>query len=135
MTANSILDSVKKILGMDASYTVFDLDVTLHINSVFSTLNQLGVGPDAGFMIEDNTALWDTFLLGDPRLNQVKSYVFLRVKMLFDPPMTSFHIDAMKEQIKELEWRLNVQREDESWIDPNPPARQHSSRECWNTTV
>lgn len=130
MTANSILDSVKKVLGMDASYTVFDLDVTMHINSVFSILNDLGIGPDAGFMIEDNTALWDTFLLGDPRINKVKSYVFLRVKLLFDPPTTSFHIDAMKEQIREFEWRLNVNREDESWIDPNPPTRLLSSREC-----
>lgn len=135
MTATSILDSVKKVLGMDASYTVFDLDVTLHINTVFSILNELGIGPEAGFMIEDNTAVWDTFLLGDSRLNQVKSYVFLRVKLLFDPPTTSFHIDAMKEQIRELEWRINVKRENESWIDPTPPPRLPPFREHWRTTV
>lgn len=115
---SSILTSTKKILGIDASYDVFDVDIITHINSVFSTLNQLGIGPTAGFMIEDDTAEWDAFLENDLRLNAVKTYVYLRVRMLFDPPQTSFHIAAMEKQIQELEWRLNVQREEESWVEP-----------------
>lgn len=120
MSESSILTSVKKVLGLEASYTAFDQDVLMHINSVFSTLNQLGIGPENGFMIEDATPTWDLFLGGDTRINSVKSYVYLRVRMLFDPPGTSFLLDAMKEQIKEFEWRLNVRREEYAWVDPNP---------------
>lgn len=115
---SSILDSVKKSLNLAADYTAFDEDIIMHINSVFSTLNQLGVGPVEGFMIEDKDATWDAFLGSDPRLNHVKTYVYLRVRLLFDPPTTGFTTEAMKEQIKELEWRLNVQREDVSWTNP-----------------
>lgn len=113
--SNSILRSTKKVLGLDDSYTVFDEDVIMHINSVFSILNQLGIGPIDGFRIEDATALWSDFLGDDLNLNSVKTYVFLRVKLLFDPPGTSYLITAMNEQIKELEWRLNVKREGEQW--------------------
>lgn len=135
MTA-SILDSVKKVLGMDPSYTAFDPDVIMHINTMLSVLNQLGIGPDAGFMIEDNTATWDAFLSTDSRLNLVKTYVYLRVRLLFDPPTTSFVIDAMAKQIAELEWRINVKREGESWTDPNPPPMVASwSEPCWNITA
>lgn len=115
----SILDSVKKSLNLAADYTPFDEEVIMHINSVFSTLNQLGIGPDVGFMIEDKDATWDAFLGSDPRLNNVKTYVFLRVKLLFDPPNTGFTTAAIERQIEQLEWRLNVQREDTEWIDPN----------------
>jgi hypothetical protein len=114
----SILDSVKKSLNLADDYTAFDQDIIMHINSVFSTLNQLGVGPVEGFMIEDKTTTWDAFLGSDPRLNHIKSYVYLRVRLLFDPPTTGFTTEAMKEQIKELEWRINVQREDTEWTDP-----------------
>jgi len=117
---NSILTSTKKALGLDEEYTAFDPDIIMHINSVLSTLNQLGIGPDLGFMIEDKEALWDTFLGSDPRLNNIKSYVYLRVRMLFDPPQTGFHTTAMQDQIKELEWRINVQREAEHWVAPVP---------------
>jgi hypothetical protein len=118
----SILTSTKKILGLDASYTAFDPDVTTHINSAFSTLTQLGVGPAEGFMIEDETAVWDDFLVmaDDLQYNSIKTYVYLRVRMLFDPPSTSFVIAALNEQIKELEWRLNVHREETGWVDPDP---------------
>lgn len=129
---NSILDSVKKNLGLDPSYTVFDPDVTMHINSVFSTLNQLGIGPDNGFMIEDNSVTWDAFVGTDLKLNSVKTYTFLRVKMLFDPPQTSFVIDAMNKQIEEFEWRLNVKREGESWTDPNPTPTTPVDPEMWD---
>lgn len=115
----SILDSTKKTLGLDPSYTVYDEEILLHINSVFSTLTQLGIGPAEGFMIEDSTTPWNTFLNGDSRLNSVKTYVYLRVRLLFDPPSTSFAIDAMQEQIQQLEWRLNVVREGDSWTDPS----------------
>jgi hypothetical protein len=120
---DSILDSIKKVLGLDPSYTAFDIDVILHINSVFVTLNQLGIGAVGGYMISDNTPTWSAFIGDDLLLNNVKTYVFLRVKMLFDPPQTSFVIDAMNKQIEELEWRINIKREDESWTDPNPPSQ------------
>lgn len=116
---DSILTSTKKALNLAEDYTAFDMDVIMHINSVFSTLNQLGVGPSVGFMIEDKDATWSSFLGSDPRLNHVKSYVYLRVRLLFDPPNTGFTTAAIEKQIKEMEWRLNVQREDEEWIDPN----------------
>jgi len=116
----SILISVKKTLNLADDYTVFDQDVIMHINSVFSTINDLGVGPFNGFQIEDKLALWDTFLQGDLRMNDIKTYVYLRVRMLFDPPTTGYHVTAMQEQIKELEWRINVRRESEQWTDPNP---------------
>lgn len=118
---DSILDSTKKVLGIDKDYTAFDVDILMHINTIFSTLNQLGIGPENGFAIEDSTPTWDTFLSGDPRLNSVKSYLYLRVRLLFDPPSTSYLIDAIKEQIREFEWRLNVQREGVSWTNPIPP--------------
>lgn len=120
--AESIMKSIKKTLNLDADYEAFDQDVLTHINSVFSTLNQLGVGPTQGFMIEDSGKTWDEFFGDDPRLNHIKTYVYLRVRLLFDPPTTGFHVTAMKEQIQELEWRLNVQREDTQWTDPSPPV-------------
>jgi hypothetical protein len=116
----SILTSVKKVLNIDASYTAFDEDILMHINSVFATLTQLGVGPATGFAIEDDTTTWDAFLGTDLRLNNVKTYVYLRVRMLFDPPQTSYLIDAMREQIRELEFRMNVYREETAWVDPDP---------------
>jgi hypothetical protein len=117
--AQSVLISVKKILGIAESDTSFDIDVVLHINSVFSILDQVGIGPPGGFLIEDSTATWDDFVT-DKRLNSVKTYVYLRVRLLFDPPNTSFVIDSMNKQIAELEWRLNVVREGDSWTDPDP---------------
>lgn len=118
----SILTSTKKILGIAEDYTVFDLDIITHINSVFSTLTQLGVGPTNGFMIEDADPLWIDFFQDDNnfQLNAVKSYVFLRVRQFFDPPSTSYLITAMEKQIEQLEWRLNARREETEWVDPNP---------------
>lgn len=120
--SDSILTSTKKILGIEADYTAFDPDIIMHINSVFSTLTQLGVGPETGFMIEDATPTWEDLLGTDPRLNAVKQYVFLRVKMVFDPPQSSYAVAAMNDQIKEHEWRLNVQVEHTIWTDPFPPV-------------
>lgn len=114
--SDSILTSTKKILGIDAAYEQFDLDIITHINSVFSTLSQLGIGPVGGFMIEDATPVWSDFLNNDINLNSVKTYVYLRVRLLFDPPTTSYLITALNEQVRELEWRLSVKREDEAWV-------------------
>jgi len=114
----SILTSVKHTVNLAEDYTPFDQDIILYINSVFSRLNQLGVGPVEGFQIEDKTPVWDDFLGGDPRKNDIKTYMYLRVRMLFDPPTTGYHVSAMQEQIKEHEWLLNVRREDTEWVDP-----------------
>jgi hypothetical protein len=118
----SILTSTKKILGIAEDYIVFDLDIITHINTAFSTLTQLGVGPADGFMIEDATALWTDFDPVDDNINfnSVRSYVFLKVKQLFDPPTTSYLIEATQKQIEELEWRLNVDREHTEYVDPDP---------------
>lgn len=107
----SILDSTKKALGLSADYDVFDQDIIMLINGVFSTLNQLGIGPVGGFFISDDSETWDTFLGTDPRLNFVKTYLFLKVRYTFDPPNSGFVVTAMKEQIQEYEWRLNVYAE------------------------
>lgn len=118
---NSILIGTKKILGVAEDYTAFDLDIITHINTAFSTLTQLGVGPVEGFMIEDDSAEWEDFIEDDLQLNSVKSYIFLKVKMLFDPPTTSYLIDAQERQIAQLEWRLNVHREETGWVAPIDP--------------
>ena len=118
----SILLSTKKILGLDPDYTVFDHDVITHINTAFSILTQLGIGPPMGFMIEDDTAVWFEYTDDDLQLNSVKTYVYLKVRQLFDPPQTSYLISAMERQIGELEWRLNVHREETDYVDPDPPS-------------
>lgn len=117
----SILTSTKKVLGIADDYTAFDLDIITHINSAFTTLTQLGVGPPAGFMINDASTEWADFIGEDVQYNSVKSYVFLRVRLLFDPPSTSYLITAFDKQIQELEWRLSVHREGLEWVDPDPP--------------
>lgn len=104
----SILNSIKKVLNLPADYDAFDQDIIMHINSAFSTLYQLGVGPLEPFSIEDDTAVWDAFTGGDARLNSVKTYISLKVRSVFDPPPTSFAVASMEKQIAELEWRLNV---------------------------
>lgn len=118
--SDSILTSTKKILGIEEAYEAFDLDILTHINSVFGTLDQLGVGPAGGFMIEDKTATWTELLGSSPRYNAVKTYVYLRVRLLFDPPQTGYAVEAVEKQIQEHEWRLNVNRETTDWEDPDP---------------
>lgn len=115
----SILDSTKKILGIDEAYEAFNLDILTHINTAFSTLSQIGIGPKEGFEIIDETTEWDEYLNGDLNKNAIKTYIYLRVRLLFDPPQTGHHMAAVNEQIKELEWRLNVFREEDEWTDPN----------------
>ena len=118
----SILTSVKKNLGLDEDYTVFDSDKTLYINGVFSTLHQLGIGPEDGFMIEDKTATWDDFTGGDVRYNMVRTYMYLRVRLLFDAPNTQYLVEALNNQIREHEWRMNIVRENDSWVPPVIPS-------------
>lgn len=105
---DSILTSVKKLLGIQEKYTNFDADIIMHINTVFAALNQLGVGPELGFMIESNTETWDKYIT-NYNINMVKSYMYLRVRLLFDPPTSSVLMESMNRSIAELEWRLNVE--------------------------
>lgn len=147
--AESILTSVKKIVGITELDTSFDPDIIMHVNTVFSVLNQLGIGPVAGFMIEDSTLTWDDFLMvrqiqtdgstvytdqqlpeSDKRLNMVKTYLYLRVRLMFDPPQTSFVIESMNKQIQELELRMSIVREGDSWNDPAPAVA--SSTTWWD---
>ena len=104
----SILQSVKKMLGIIPDYTNFDDDIIMHINSVFMILQQLGVGPKEGFAISDQFTLWTDYIKDPVKLQIVKSYIALRVRLLFDPPTSSTHIESIKQQIAEFEWRLNV---------------------------
>lgn len=107
----SILLSIKKLLGLDKSYTVFDPDIIIHINSVFMILNQLGVGPEKGFRIEDDIAVWHDYITDEDNLDAVKTYIYLKVKLIFDPPLNSAVMNAYKESINEFEWRANLQAE------------------------
>jgi hypothetical protein len=118
----SILISTKKILGIAEDYTVWDLDIITHINSAFFDLTQLGVGPANGYVIRDESDQWSDFIGDDLQLESVKTYIYLRVKLVFDPPSTSYAIAAMKDQIDKLEFRLNVHREGTEWVDPDPPV-------------
>lgn len=104
----SILTSIKKMLGIVENYTHFDSDIIMHINSVFMILNQLGVGPLEGFIIEDDSAIWEDYVSDTTQLQAVKSYIYLKVRLLFDPPASSSAMESMNRMISELEWRLNV---------------------------
>ena len=103
----SILVSVKKLLGIVEEYTHFDEDVILQINSAFSTLNQLGVGPEEGFSIVDSSAVWSDFI-NDDRLNFIKTFVQLKVKLAFDPPTSSTLMESYNRQLDELTWRISI---------------------------
>lgn len=104
----SILTSIKKMLGIIEDYTQFDQDIIMHINSVFMILTQLGVGPNEGFSIKDKSTTWDEFLSDNKKIESVKSYMYLKVKLLFDPPLSSAVLESTNKLISELEWRLNV---------------------------
>lgn len=105
----SILTSIKKMLGIAEEYTQFDADIIMHINSVFTTLTQLGVGPSEGFYIEDKESEWQEFISDINKLQAVKTYIYLKVRLVFDPSsLGSSTLAAYERQIQELEWRLNV---------------------------
>lgn len=109
---DSILLTVKKMLGIAEEYIAFDIDLIVNINSVFLTLNQLGVGPEKPYRIEGSEETWADFLKDQRKdLAGIETYVYLKTRLLFDPPTNSFLVDAMQKQCDELEWRLNVQVE------------------------
>ena len=108
---DSILTSIKKLLGIEEDYIHFDGDITMAINSALMVLTQLGIGPQTGFVISDKTATWANFLGDRTDLEAVKSYVHMKAKLMFDPPSNSFLVEAMERHITEFEWRLNVQAE------------------------
>lgn len=107
----SILNSIKKILGLSDTYTAFDVDIIMHINSVFSVLTQMGIGPSEGFSIEDALNEWSEFMAESNAYNLVRSYIALKVRLVFDPPNNSFLLSAVQKQIEEYEWRLSTVRE------------------------
>jgi len=107
----SILATIKKMLGLDPSYTAFDTDITIHINSALMVLMQLGIGPSSGFYIQGDTTTWEDFLGGYEDLEGAKTYVYLKTRITFDPPQSSFVLTAYQKEIEQLEWRLNVQAE------------------------
>lgn len=113
----SILTSVKQTLGIESTVTAFDVEIIQAINSALMMLDQLGIGPEGGFVITSESEVW-TDLLGDyTNLEAVKSYIYLRTRLLFDPPTTAHLIDAIERQIKELEWRLTIKREENLIIE------------------
>ena len=107
--SESILTSIKKLLGIDENYTHFDADIIMHINSVFSILTQMGVGPANGFSISGKDDTWSAFITDKPNIfSLVKSYVYMKVRLLFDPPLSSAAIESINQQISEFEWRLFI---------------------------
>jgi hypothetical protein len=109
--ADSILETTKQMIGIPPEDTAFDIDIIAGINSAFMSLNQVGVGPEEGFSISDNTALWDDFLDDLTLFGGLKNYVSMKVKLYFDPPGTSFAITSMEKLIEELEERMKLQVE------------------------
>lgn len=104
----SILTSIKKLLGIAEECKDFDTDIIIHINSVFPILTQLGVGPDEGFSIQDEKTTWSEYLNNDLKLNLIKQYVYLKVRLVFDPPTYGSISESFKASINELEWRISV---------------------------
>lgn len=110
----SILTSIKKLLGITEEYEHFDVDIIMHINSVLMILTQLGVGPPEGFLIQDETSTWTDFVPDTMKIEAIKSYMYLKVKLLFDPPLSSAVMESYNRQIRELEWRITSEAESKS---------------------
>lgn len=106
--ANSILQDVKQMVGQEFDDDTYDTDITIHINAVFFTLNQLGLGPENGFSITNEDQVWSSYTDNPKRLDAVKSYIYLRVRLLFDPPTNSFLVTSLQKQVDQIEWRLMV---------------------------
>ena len=113
---DSILMTIRKLVCGDPYANHFDTDLLVHINACFSILNQLGVGPESGFVVTDETQSWSSYVADNRILNMVKTYVTLKVKKIFDPPLTSSVLEAMDKEISQLEWRLNAA------VDPVKPT-------------
>ena len=111
---DSILTSIKKMLGIVEADEAFDSEIIMHINTAFMVLEQLGIGPAGGFSISDKTATWSEYWPDARRFEAVKSYVYLRVKLLFDSTnLNSYVIQSINQQIEEYQWRLNCAAENE----------------------
>lgn len=106
--ADSILKTIKQLLGPSGSYEAFDVDIMTHINSVFLDLQQLGVGPEEGFMITGDKETWLDFIPDTIVLSAVRSYMYLKVKLIFDPPTSSTVLESYKQMIDRMEWRINL---------------------------
>lgn len=129
---NSILNSTKKILGISDDYTAFDIDIITHINSTFSIIHQLGVGPDDDFSISDEAEEWEDLGLPNDQMNLLRTYLYLKVRMLFDPPTSGFLITATNQQIEEYETRLSYMRESTIPIPVSTEESQESEEvEDW----
>lgn len=115
--AESILLSIKKLLGIMPDYTQFDDDIIIHINTAFATLNQLGVGPSEGFMIEDRFAEWQEYTTSK-NLTMIKTYIYLKVRLLFDPPTSSVLVESINRSIAELEWRIFLEGDPKTEEEP-----------------
>lgn len=116
---DSILEQVKKILGLAKEYTSFDIDIAIHINSVFSNLTQMGIGPEAGFAIDGYDQFWSDFATSDVlKTQQIKSYLPLKVRSIFDPPQNANVLKAMNSSIAELEHRLFIEEENSRYVEP-----------------
>ena len=113
---DSILMTIRKLVCGNPYADHFDTNLLVHINACFSILNQLGVGPENGFVVTDETQSWSSYIADNYILNMVKTYVTLKVKKIFDPPLTSSVLEAMDKEISQLEWRLNVA------VDPSKPT-------------
>lgn len=122
---DSILTSIKRLLGLGAEYTNFDDELVMHINSVLFTLAQIGVGPSTGFSIVDATETWDDYLGLDlpPELEAIKMYIYFKVRLSFDPPSSTFLLESIQRQISELEFRINLQ------VEPAPPIVEVTEEE------
>lgn len=107
----SILNDIKQMLGLNEDYTAFDTDIIIHINSVFMTLQQLGIGPDEGFSITDASTKWSDFIEYPNMYEAVKSYIYVKVRMLFDPPTISSVAESLNRMASEFEVRLNLNYE------------------------
>lgn len=115
---DSILTSIKKLLGIGEEYTHFDNDIIMHINSVLFVLTQIGVSPEKNFSITDKTAVWEDYILPSQNLQIIKSYIYLKVRLLFDPPLSGALVEIMKTQASEFEWRIMIA------VDPKPVTEE-----------
>lgn len=111
----SILTSIKKMLGIEEEYTHFDEELIMYINSVLMGLTQIGVGPAEGYSIKDRNDFWADYLGNNTNLEAVKSYIYMKVRLIFDPPSSGFVLDSIERLTKEMEWRLNIN------VDPSTP--------------
>ncbi len=108
---SSILNTIKQMLGIDETFNGFDPEITIDINSALMNLHQIGIGPSDGFQIASESDAWEDLTVDVSQLNGIKTYIYLKTRLLFDPPSNSFLVQSIEKQIQELEWRLNVNAE------------------------